>query len=116
MSIQPSAYRADKWLGIEFKLQSVGGVGKLDDLHVVRGKPTDILSRLFIIDDAVFSGQEQQDRCVDLGSQRTKRAVQENTGDHKPCRDLSQTERVVANKLLPMRRGREQLRILQRHG
>ena len=72
------------------------------------------MARPDIVEDAVVFGQQQQYRRLHIFGDETQKAVEAHALDQEARRRLVQAERVVAQKLLPARVGREQLRLVER--
>src|SRR6516225_6276840 len=90
--------------------------GILDGLLVLRGKPLHESARSAIVDNAVVLGKQEEHWHRDIRGHEAEIAVEADAFNQKTRRRFTQAERVVADELLPVRRGGKQLRVVQRNG
>src|SRR4051794_35376636 len=113
---QPQAKVAQEDLGIGLELERVMRVGVLVDLAVEGGELPDVGPRGDIVDDAIASGEHQQDRHADVARHEAQVNVEANALDEKSGRGTVKTPRVLAQEAQPAWRRGKQLRLIERDG
>src|ERR1051325_8141992 len=107
MWMQPTPHVPDEFIRVGFKLQRVMGDGVFDDLLVRGGKLGDEVAGPIVADDAILAGKQHQDGNVNVFGRESQIAVEPNAFDEQSSRGLVQAQWIVAQKLLPARRGGE---------
>lgn len=115
LAFQPTKKIGEKRIGILFKFERMMRPGILVDFLVGCGKSFDESSRLRIVDDPIAFGEQQQNRHRDMRHGESQIQIEPHALDEKARRGPTNRQRIVADELLPVWRGREQLRIAERH-
>src|SRR5439155_20161936 len=93
MTVQPTSDVVNKRIRIGFEFQRMSGLRVLQNHLIVRGKLIDVAPCEVIIDNAVLSGQQKQNRHAHLSRHGAERSVQENACGEEPRRRLAKAER-----------------------